>query len=209
VGKPLAISSDDIEVVECHSCGGLITVTAPQRPVIVECPSCGAKGEVEKIEEEIQAAPQPVTATDAEFASPTFYLGSDDKAPKPEYGPTLDEEGDETYQPEETETPKEDEDQPSVTIEDRPTTVEYDESMYETKETTQTYEYDDFESKGVMDFSSAKVEGDEQPPEPEVKQPTVSVKQPTVEKTPRPKVSVQPKLKPTVKPKLKPKVKKD
>jgi DNA-directed RNA polymerase subunit M/transcription elongation factor TFIIS len=46
IGQALAIGSEDVEVVECYKCGGLITVTTPQRPVIIACPACGTKGEV-------------------------------------------------------------------------------------------------------------------------------------------------------------------
>lgn len=197
VGKPLAISQKDIEVVECHACSGLITVTAPQRPVIVECPSCGAKGEVEKIEEEAPA-PVPVTATEAEFAGPTFSLEAEQDVEKPEYGPTLDTSGEEPeVVPEPTvESPKVEVEKPEVVEHERKATVEYDESMYESKKPEAIYEHDDGKSSEIMDFGAAKVEGEEPQtptPKPEVKTPTVSVKSPT------PKVSVKKTLKPSVK----------
>ena len=191
VGKPLAISSDDIEVVECHQCSGLITVTAPQRPVIVECPACGAKGEVEKVEEDQAAAPVPVSATEAEFASPTFYLGADKDVEKPKFGESLKTE-EETPQPE-VEAPSVEKEEPVVVEHDRKATVEYDESMYDTKAPS-SYEHDDGTSSTIMDFGEAKTEGDEEPETPE---PKVEVKTPTV--APTPTVSVKLKLKPKVK----------
>ncbi len=55
IGQALAVGSEDIEVVECYKCSGLITVTTKQRPVIIACPTCGTKGEVDASE------PEPVT----------------------------------------------------------------------------------------------------------------------------------------------------
>ncbi len=202
VGKPLAISSDDIEVVECHACGGLITVTAPQRPVIVECPSCGAKGEVEKIEEKaVETA--PVTATEAEFASPTFYLGADKDVEKPKFGASLEPE---YMQPEvvpkpTVESPKVEEDKPEVIEDERTATVEYDESLYESREPETTYEHGDLSKSKVMDFGAATADEEEAEtptPEPEVKTPKVSVK-PSEPSVKTPTVSVKPSLKPKVK----------
>jgi hypothetical protein len=201
VGKPLAISSNDIEVVECHQCGGLITVTAPQRPVIVECPSCGAKGELEKEEEEDLGPSKPITATEAEFASPTFHLTGDESTEKPEFGPSLkeDEAKEDTPQPE-AEAPKVEKDEPVYVEHERPSTVEYDESMYATQETPTSYDDDHLSKSTIMDFGSAKVEGEEGEPKPEVKTPTVT---PTVSEETTPKPSVTPTLKPTLKPKVK------
>jgi hypothetical protein len=167
-------------------------VTAPQRPVIVECPACGAKGEVEKVDEEQAAAPVPVSATDAEFASPTFYLGADKDVEKPEFGESL-QTKEETPQPE-VEAPSVEKEEPVVVEHDRKATVEYDESMYDTQDSPSSYEHDDGTSSTIMDFGEAKTEGDDVPETPK---PKVEVKTPTV--APTPSVSVKPKLKPKVK----------
>jgi len=58
IGQALAVGSEDIEVVECYKCGGLITVTTAQRPVIIACPTCGTKGEVDATEPELALEPE-------------------------------------------------------------------------------------------------------------------------------------------------------
>ena len=45
-GIPLAMSSPEMEIVECYACNELITVNSPERPLIVACPNCGVKSQV-------------------------------------------------------------------------------------------------------------------------------------------------------------------
>lgn len=98
IGQALAVGSEDIEVVECYKCGGLITITTKQRPVIIACPSCGTKGEVDT--EELAPAPEEPSAPKPTDAKPLeedklFKFSSDDHAempqsPQPTFGATLD-----------------------------------------------------------------------------------------------------------------------
>ena len=87
IGQALAVSSEDVEVVECYKCGGLITITTSQRPVIIACPTCGTKGEVDASEPDIfpeePAAPKP---TDAKEIDEKKIFKFDDEEPK---GPTF------------------------------------------------------------------------------------------------------------------------
>ena len=95
VGQALAIGSEDVEVVECYKCGGLITITTKERPVIIACPSCGTKGEVdatkpEKIEETSTTpkATEGVTIDEDKI----FKFGDDTEKPTgPKFGASLDE----------------------------------------------------------------------------------------------------------------------
>jgi hypothetical protein len=99
IGQALAVGSEDIEVVECYKCSGLITITTKQRPVIIACPSCGTKGEVDA--EELAPAPEEPSAPKPTDAKPLdegklFKFAHDDHAdmsqPKqPSFGATLDE----------------------------------------------------------------------------------------------------------------------
>ena len=97
IGQALAISSEDVEVVECYKCGGLITVTAQQRPVIIACPSCGTKGEVDASEVELApeqpSVPKPTEATELDKDKIFKFSGeSPVEMPKgPTFGATLDE----------------------------------------------------------------------------------------------------------------------
>ena len=99
IGQALAVSSEDVEVVECYKCGGLITVTTKQRPVIIACPTCGTKGEVEASEPESipeqAAVPKPTDAKELDDGEIFKFGGeSKDKEQKPTgptFGSTLDE----------------------------------------------------------------------------------------------------------------------
>ena len=97
IGQALAISSEDVEVVECYKCGGLITVTAQQRPVIIACPSCGTKGEVDASELEVApeqpSVPKPTEAKELDKDKIFKFSGeSPAEMPKgPTFGATLDE----------------------------------------------------------------------------------------------------------------------
>jgi hypothetical protein len=95
IGQALAIGSEDIEVVECYKCGGLITVTTQQRPVIIACPTCGTKGEVtaEELElpEDLAAGPpKPTEAVEVDEGK-IFKFGAEDKPAGPTFGSSLDE----------------------------------------------------------------------------------------------------------------------
>jgi hypothetical protein len=97
IGQALAISSEDVEVVECYKCGGLITVTTQQRPVIIACPSCGTKGEVDASELEVApeqpSAPKPTEAKELD-KDKIFKFSAESPAEKPKgptFGATLDE----------------------------------------------------------------------------------------------------------------------
>jgi hypothetical protein len=62
-GIPLAISTKEMEIVECYACNELISVNSPDRPLIVACPNCGVKSQVVE-EEEGEEGPAPqVTST--------------------------------------------------------------------------------------------------------------------------------------------------
>jgi hypothetical protein len=92
IGQALAISSEDVEVVECYKCGGLITITTKQRPVIIACPACGTKGEVDASEPELApepAAPKPTDAKEIDEKS-MFKFAGEDKSKGPSFGATLD-----------------------------------------------------------------------------------------------------------------------
>jgi hypothetical protein len=95
IGQALAIGSEDVEVVECYKCGGLITVTTPQRPVIIACPACGTKGEV-TAEELAPVEPGSTTPKASEGISlddqKIFKFGGEDEdKPKgPSFGSSLD-----------------------------------------------------------------------------------------------------------------------
>jgi hypothetical protein len=89
------VSSEDVEVVECYKCGGLITVTTPQRPVIIACPTCGTKGEVdtEELEGPEDTSAKAPRATDGVEIDDKkiFKFDSEDRKPKgPQFGATLD-----------------------------------------------------------------------------------------------------------------------
>ena len=96
IGQALAVASEDVEVVECYKCGGLITVTTTQRPVIIACPTCGTKGEVDatEIEPVVEEAAAP-KATDAqEIDESKIFKFKRDEEPQPSgptFGATLDE----------------------------------------------------------------------------------------------------------------------
>jgi len=96
IGQALAISSEDVEVVECYKCGGLITITTKQRPVIIACPACGTKGEVDasepgELEPGPAAAPKPTDAQELDEQK-IFKFSKEDEHPKvPQFGSTLDE----------------------------------------------------------------------------------------------------------------------
>jgi len=98
IGQALAVSSEDVEVVECYKCGGLITVTTKQRPVIIACPTCGTKGEVDASEPEHVAAtpavPKPTEAKELDEKE-VFKLSGEpqpsEKPKAPSFGSTLDE----------------------------------------------------------------------------------------------------------------------
>ena len=93
VGQALAVSSDDIEVVECYKCGGLITVTTSQRPVIIACPTCGTKGEVDTEEPEPvpkpEMAPKPTAAKELD-EDKTFKFAGEETVSGPQFGASLD-----------------------------------------------------------------------------------------------------------------------
>ena len=93
IGQALAVSSEDVEVVECYKCGGLITITTKQRPVIIACPACGTKGEVDAEEleatSEESAAPKPTDAKEIE-EDKVFKFASEDHVTGPQFGATLD-----------------------------------------------------------------------------------------------------------------------
>ena len=101
IGQPLAIGAEDVEVVECYKCGGLITVTTPQRPVIIACPTCGTKGEVTAEELEVAGAPgtaavpKPTDAVELEDSKLFKFGGEGGKGPVskpagPHFGASLD-----------------------------------------------------------------------------------------------------------------------
>lgn len=96
IGQALAISSEEVEVVECYKCGGLITITTKQRPVIIACPACGTKGEVDasepgELEPGPGAAPKPTDAQEIDEQK-LFKFSKDEEGPKvPQFGSTLDE----------------------------------------------------------------------------------------------------------------------
>ena len=94
IGQALAISSEDVEVVECYKCGGLITVTTPQRPVIIACPTCGTKGEVdseelETPEDSIHKTPKASEGVEIDDKK-IFKFGEEDKTTHgPQFGASL------------------------------------------------------------------------------------------------------------------------
>jgi hypothetical protein len=96
IGQALAIGSEDVEVVECYKCGGLITVTTPQRPVIIACPACGTKGEVTAeelapIEQDTGAAPKATAGVSLDEQKIFKFDGEAERKPKgPSFGSTLD-----------------------------------------------------------------------------------------------------------------------
>jgi DNA-directed RNA polymerase subunit M/transcription elongation factor TFIIS len=110
VGQPLAIGSEDVEVVECYKCAGLITITTKERPVIIACPSCGTKGEVDASEpEKIEVSSTP-KATDGVTVSEDkiFQFASepeDKQTTGPSFGASLDDDlvkQDQASQPKQT-----------------------------------------------------------------------------------------------------------
>jgi hypothetical protein len=95
IGQALAVSSEDVEVVECYKCGGLITVTTPQRPVIIACPTCGTKGEVdsgelEVPEDTVTKAPRASDGIEIDDKKIFKFDGEDGKPKGPQFGATLD-----------------------------------------------------------------------------------------------------------------------
>jgi hypothetical protein len=85
IGQALAVSSEDVEVVECYKCGGLITITTSQRPVIIACPTCGTKGEVDASEPDVlpeePSAPKPTDAKEIDEKKIFKFEGEAAKGP--------------------------------------------------------------------------------------------------------------------------------
>jgi hypothetical protein len=95
IGQALAIGSEDVEVVECYKCGGLITVTTPQRPVIIACPACGTKGEVTAedlapIGPETSVKPKASEGVSIDEQKIFKFDGEHEKPKGPSFGATLD-----------------------------------------------------------------------------------------------------------------------
>jgi hypothetical protein len=94
IGQALAVSSEDVEVVECYKCGGLITITTKQRPVIIACPSCGTKGEVDASEPDLApeepAAPKPTDAQELDEKKVFKFDHEAEKPKTPVFGTSLD-----------------------------------------------------------------------------------------------------------------------
>jgi DNA-directed RNA polymerase subunit M/transcription elongation factor TFIIS len=90
IGQALAIGSEDIEVVECYKCNGLITVTTQQRPVIIACPTCGTKGEVtgEELESEAEGiqAPKPTDGVTVSEDNIFKFKTEEEKQLGPKFG---------------------------------------------------------------------------------------------------------------------------
>jgi hypothetical protein len=96
IGQALAVGSEDVEVVECYKCGGLITVTTPQRPVIIACPNCGTKGEVTAedlapVETTTGGAPKASEGVEIDENKIFKFGGESEKQTKgPQFGASLD-----------------------------------------------------------------------------------------------------------------------
>jgi hypothetical protein len=93
IGQALAISSEDVEVVECYKCGGLITITTKQRPVIIACPACGTKGEVDAsepdLEAETSATPKATDGVEVDESKMFKFSGESEKPAGPSFGASL------------------------------------------------------------------------------------------------------------------------
>jgi len=90
IGQALAVGSEDIEVVECYKCSGLITVTTKQRPVIIACPTCGTKGEVDATEVEMPKEVAAPKATDGlEYDEKKVFKFAGEEHVKMPSGPTF------------------------------------------------------------------------------------------------------------------------